>query len=341
MKSMTHLRSVVAAAVALLFLTPAAAAEDIVKVASAQRGAWEAAAPELGQRAGIFKKHGIVLELVSTHDSGETEARVAAGSVDVGLGVGAMAALRAYSRGAPVRIIGANLTGGTNYWYVPANSPIKSIKDIVGKTIAYASSGSSSHYDMLDLIRQFKVKARPVLTGGAAATLNRLMLSRVDVGWATPPFGIAEIEEGKIRVVARATDVPRLRTKTTSVILANAGVLAERADVVARFISAYRETIEWMYANSAALEHYAEIAGVSESLARRQRDEFFPKAMLSPDQIVGLRAIMRDAVAADYIQVRLSRRQVAELIRIPPPVRDGLAGCKNVRAGCSTVGPAP
>jgi NitT/TauT family transport system substrate-binding protein len=124
------------------------------------------------------------------------------------------------------------------------------------------------------------------------------------------------------------------------VILANAGVLTGRGDVVARFIRAYRETIEWMYADPAALTHYAEIADVPESLARRQRDEFFPKAMLSPDQIVGLRAIMRDAVREDYIQVRLSRKQVRELIRIPPPARDGLA-CRLVHLGCAKAGPAP
>ena len=58
------------------------------------------------------------------------------GGADVGLGVGVMAAvMRAYTRNAPVQIIGANTTGSANYWYVLATSPLKTIKDLVGKTI--------------------------------------------------------------------------------------------------------------------------------------------------------------------------------------------------------------
>ena len=44
-----------------------------MKVAVDQRGAWETAAPELGQRAGIFKKHGITLDL--TYPRAESEIR--------------------------------------------------------------------------------------------------------------------------------------------------------------------------------------------------------------------------------------------------------------------------
>jgi len=34
------------------------------------------------------------------------------------------------------------------------SSPIKSLKDMDGKTIAYERNGSSSHYDALDLMRK-------------------------------------------------------------------------------------------------------------------------------------------------------------------------------------------
>src|SRR5262249_32983445 len=81
---------------------------------AAQRGAWESAAPELGQSAGIFTKHGITLDLVYTRD-GEVEPSVTSGSTDVGVGVGTIGVLRAYAKGAPVRVIGANTTGTANY----------------------------------------------------------------------------------------------------------------------------------------------------------------------------------------------------------------------------------
>ena len=41
-------------------------ADDTLKVASPQSGAWDAGIAELGQRAGIFKKHGLDLDILYT-----------------------------------------------------------------------------------------------------------------------------------------------------------------------------------------------------------------------------------------------------------------------------------
>jgi NitT/TauT family transport system substrate-binding protein len=338
MKRITNSCCGVASVVVFLALAPNASAQDVVKVAAPQGGAWESAAPELGQQAGIFKKHGLVLEFLYTQGSGETEQRVISGGVDVGMGVGAMAAMGIYARGAPVRIIGAHTTGATNYWYVLKASPIQAVKDIAGKLIAYARNGSSSHYDAIDFTKKFRLKARLAATGGTAATFEQLMSGRIDVAWAAPPFGLDEIEQGKIRVVGRANDVPSLRGKTVSVMITNADTLRTRKDVLARYVQAYRDTIDWMYSDPAALQRFAELAGVSEGVARRLRDEFFTRDMLSPDKIVGLRSVMRDAVTLNYLQTRLSRKQVAELIQIPAPARGGLSGCLGGRAGCPAIG---
>jgi ABC-type nitrate/sulfonate/bicarbonate transport system substrate-binding protein len=174
-------------------------------------------------------------------------------------------------------------------------------------------------------VKQFRISARLVATGDAAATFMELMLSRIDVGWATPPFGLREIEQGNVRVLARANDVPRIRNKTLTVLMTNTGTLERRKDALVRFMEAYRETIEWMYSDPSALTRYAEFAGVSEESAQRLRDEFVTRDMLSPDQIVGLKVIMKDAKA------QLSRRQVAELIQIPASVRDGPTGSSSWR----------
>jgi NitT/TauT family transport system substrate-binding protein len=310
---------IAAIATALSAATPGASAADQLKLA-AQRGAWESAAPELGQSAGIFTKYGIALDLVYTRD-GEVEPAVTSGSTDVGVGASTIGVLRAYAKGAPVRVIGANTTGTANYWYVQANSPIKTVKDINGKTIAYWTSNPASRYDVFDLIKQYSLKARPTAIGGAAATFNQVMSGHVDVGWAEAPFGVEAIEQGKIRVVARAIDIPAIRRDTVRVVITNVDTLQKRKDVLARFMQAYRETIDWMYSDPAAIKRFAEFAGVSEGFAQRLRDEFFTKNMLSPDRIVGLDAIMKEAITSRYIQTPLSKGQITELIQIPAPVR--------------------
>ena len=39
-------------------------ADDTVKLAIGQRGNWDTSISEIGQRVGLFKKHGLVLEMV-------------------------------------------------------------------------------------------------------------------------------------------------------------------------------------------------------------------------------------------------------------------------------------
>jgi NitT/TauT family transport system substrate-binding protein len=50
----------------------------------------------------------------------------------------------------------------------------------------------------------------------------------------------------------------------------NAGTVEKRKDVLERFMQAYRETIDWMYSDPAALKHYAEYArgGICAAVAR-------------------------------------------------------------------------
>src|SRR5215217_9321321 len=149
--------------VAALALTAAtgASAQETLKLAVGQRGLWDTSVSEIGQRAGIFKKHGLVLELLYTQGSGETQQTVIAGSVDIGVGVGIMGVLSAYSKGAPVRVIGAEITGaGDLFWYVKGDSPIKSIKELgEGKTLAYSTNGSSTHGVVTAFIKQYNLKA--------------------------------------------------------------------------------------------------------------------------------------------------------------------------------------
>jgi NitT/TauT family transport system substrate-binding protein len=328
---------VVAAATVLLAAPPKALAEDTLKVAVAQRGAWDSSAPELGQAAGIFKKRGIVLDLQYPDSGSEFESPVISGDVDLGLAADVLEVLHAYTSGAPVRIIGANLTGSASYWYVRATSPIKTLKDAAGKTIAYSTGRGSGRYDVFDLMDQYRVKARPVATTGAAATLSSVMSGQIAVGWATPPFGIDAIEQGQIRVVARANSISKIRNKTVRVMIANASVLQQRKDVITRFMEAYRESIEWMYSDPAALKHYAEFADVSEGVAQRLRNEFFTRDMLSPDKVVGLKALAKDAIASSYLHAPLSSKQADELIQIPAP--PGKAGSRSIGAIFRAISP--
>jgi NitT/TauT family transport system substrate-binding protein len=296
-----------------------ATADDLVKMTIGQRGNWDTAITHLGEKAGIFKKHGLQLEMIYTSGSGETLQPVIAGGVDLGLAVGTLGAMAAYSKGAPVRIVGAQATGAADYWYAK-NPAIKTLKDTNGYTIAYSSNGSSTHSIVRAFIDEYKLAGtKTQTTGSPSATLTAVMTDQVDVGWASPPFGLKEIEEGKIHIVAKATDAALVRGQTIRVLVANAKVLEDRKDVLDRFMRAYRESIDYMYSdNPQVIKDYAEFVRVPETMARRVRDEFFPKGLVNPDQIQGLDTLIPEAVNLKFIPAPLSKQQITELIQIPP-----------------------
>ena len=302
-----------------LIVVPAVHAQDTLKLAVGQRGNWDTSVAEVGQRLGVFKKHGLNLEILYTQGGGETQQAVISGSVDVGVAAGVMGVLGAYSKGAPVRVIGAETTGAKDlFWYAKADSPIKSLKDTDGKTIAYSTNGSSTHGIVTAFVKQYELRAKPVASGGPAPTLTQVMSGQIDVGWSAPPFGLDQLDSGQIKIIASGNDAAAFKGQTVRLLITNVQTLQGRKPVLERFMRAYRETIDRMYSDPAALKVYAEFVGITEAKAKRTRDEFFPKEAVDPDRIVGLDTIVHDAVALKYTPAALSQQQLADLIQIPP-----------------------
>ena len=286
------IRLVLAALTACLMIS-AAQAQDTLKLAIGQRGNWENSVSELGQDAGFFKKHGLTLDILYTEGGGQTQQAVISGSVDIGIGVGTYGVLGAFAKGRPAA--GDQATQWTarmtSTGTFPADSPVHTLADAAGKTIAYSTTGSSTDLVVRGFQRVFHVSMNPVATGSPPATFTQVMSGQVDIGWASPPFGVEAVQAGRTRIVARGSNVPEFATQSVRVMIANAGSLAHKADAIARYMQAYRETVDWLYSDPAALAAYGKWAGVSPELAKQVRDEFYPKQNLDPDRILGLQAL--------------------------------------------------
>jgi NitT/TauT family transport system substrate-binding protein len=307
------------AALTLLGAAGVAVADDTIKLAIGQRGNWDTSVSEVGQLAGIFKKHGLSLEIVYTQGAGETQQAVISGSVDLGIAAGVMGVLSAYSKGAPVRVISAETTGASDlYWYVKADSPIKSLKDTDGKIIAYSTNGSSTHGVVTAFIKENNLTAKPTAMGGPAANITAVMSGQIDVGWAAPPFGLDQLDAKQIRIIATGNDAAAFKGQTVRLNIANANYLQTHKDVVARYMKAYRETVNYMYTDPQALKVYSDWLKISEAKAKRTRDDFFPRSSIEPDRITGLDLIVKDAVAMKFTATELTKAQLDELIQIPP-----------------------
>ncbi len=310
----------IGAVVLAVLVAGPAFAQDQLKIAIGQINNWENQPPTLGQDAGFFAKHNLKLEAVGTQGAGETIQAVISGSADLGAGVGVAGVMRAFSKGAPVRILLPAFTGtGDLYWYVKADSPIKSLKDTTDKhTIAFSTSGSSSNNIVVAFGQELGAKAKPTATGGQPGTLTSVMSGQIDIGWAAPPFGVKELKEGQIRIIARGSDVPSLRGQTVRVIIVNADAWKNKKDAILRFAKGYREAVDWMYADPKALSTYAQKIKADEGLLKEALAEFHPKSAMQTDKMADLDGAVADAVKLKFLDKPLTKEQLAEFLQIPP-----------------------
>src|SRR5215472_15084228 len=124
----------------------ATAEAETLKLAIPQKGAWDTSLSVYGDREGFFKEQNIELDITYTEGGATTETAVVSGSVDIAVATGTLGIISANVKGAPVRIISAESTGSADlYWYVKAESGLKTLKDMNGKTIGFSAPGSSSN----------------------------------------------------------------------------------------------------------------------------------------------------------------------------------------------------
>jgi NitT/TauT family transport system substrate-binding protein len=210
------------------------------------------------------------------------------------------------------------MTGANDLlWYVRADSPIKSMKDTAGKTVAYSTTGSSSHQSVLAFRDYYGVDLKPVATGGPPGTLTQLLSGQIDVGWAVVPFAVEAADEGKVRIIAKAGDLPAFQNQTIRLIAVNAETLNAKRTILAQYLQAYRETLDWMYSDPTALDVYADFAHLPKSVAKRVRDDLISKNDLNTDRLGGLDGSMAEAVTFKFLSAPLAKEQANELLQIP------------------------
>ena len=93
-----------------------------------------------------------------------------------------------------------------------------------------------------------------------------------------------------------------LKARTGRVNLTNVATLQNRKDVIVRFHRAYKETVDWMYSDPAALKHFADFSTLPEKVVARVR-ELLPKDTMNPDQVIGMDQIIAEAQAQKFIAV--------------------------------------
>ena len=106
----------------------------------------------VGDKLGIFKKHGLDLEIIEFGGGGKMAQGMAAGAIDIGDGAGTEMAFVA--KGAPmIAVCESTATAPFLGIGLPWDSPVKSLADLKGKVIGVSSTGSFSDWSGHELAR--------------------------------------------------------------------------------------------------------------------------------------------------------------------------------------------
>ena len=272
------------------------------------------------QRTGLYPQ---TLPFSPGNEGAGEVTEVGSGVTDLKVGdrVAYAGAIGAYAKGGdatPYRIISAEMTGANElFWWVKADSPIKSLKDAgEGKTIAFSSPGSSSNLILLTLLKQAGSKAKPTPTGGVPATFTQTMTGQIDIGWSVVPFALKDVNEGKIRIVARARDATDLQNQTIRVNLANTNSLKTRRETIAKFMRVIHKSIDWGYSNPKAIEIFARNMKVTPEIAKQAVTDFYPKSAMQLGEIRDLERSLKDALEYKFIPAAKTPKDIAGLIDI-------------------------
>jgi len=301
-------------AIGIGMAAPAAAA-DLVRVASSQKGLWDQTMIQFGYDKGIFAKHDLELEILWTDGGADAQQAVIAGSMDIAVGTGTLGVISAWSKGAPVRIISASMTGSSDlFWYTKADSDIASFKDTGGKTVGFSRPGSSTNLIASALVADAGTDAELVPTGGISATMTQVMSDQVDVGWSAVPLGLDREAAGEIKIIATGNDAPGVKDQTVRVHIVNATFLEKNPEVVERFLEAFQETLEWAYGTDEALQMWIAMNGLELEAARAARDRGYPREAMELFPVQGIDRSLQEALDNKRLDAPLSAEQVEEML---------------------------
>ena len=301
--------------ISLSLLAGHALSEDKVRAAIGQRGLFDTHFIPAGVEQGIFKKNNIEVDITWTRGGAETLQAIITDSADVAIANGILGVIGAASKGAPVKIVSAQMTGAPDlFWYVRADSPVKAMKDLEGRSMGYSRPGSSTHLVAQALAEHFKVKPKLVSTGGVPDTRTQVMSGQIDAGWSAPPFNLDLVNDGKIRIVARGTELTAMNDQTVRVNAASTKFVTEKRDVARRFMKAYHESIEWVYANpEKAAKWYATFAKITPEIAL-QTHKIFPRQSVAGWPVRGLKQNLEDAVQGKQLAKPMSEADAEKLL---------------------------
>jgi ABC-type nitrate/sulfonate/bicarbonate transport system substrate-binding protein len=301
-------RAAIAIALASSFGPPAASAATTLVVGKAAPNADPIIAVNVGDQAGIFKKHGLDLKIVDFLGGSKMAQAMAAGSLDIADGAGSEMALVA--KGAPmVAVCESTTTFPFLGIGLPWDSPIKSLTELKGKKLGISSSGSLTDWLSRELGRKEGWGPDGVTSvtigNGAAGIIAALRDHLVDADIGETALFLALQEKQTARLLAPVTAYEG--AAASGAVYASTHLMDTDPAAIRAFIAAWIETVDYMRS------HKAETVKIEAGVTGN------PESVMAKDYDTTIGMFTKDC-KFDAESLRTLKRTFTDLKLVPPPI---------------------
>ena len=244
--------AVVALAVAMFAgSTAPVRAADKLHVGKAINVLWIYTVLDVGVEKGIFAKYNLDIEISVLPGDAKFSQALISKSIDIGLAGGTSMPLSL--KGSPAIAVAAYAGAPRNFSViVAADSPIKTVADLKGRTLATATSGSVPQWliKRLSMSQGWGVDGiHTTTTGGFEASLSATLTHAVDGFMGATEAGLQLEQEKRGRVVTNMEKyVPKL---VTQVVTTRTDFVAEHPELVDRFLKGLFASVAYVKSHKA------------------------------------------------------------------------------------------
>jgi ABC-type nitrate/sulfonate/bicarbonate transport system substrate-binding protein len=238
---------VLSAALAVSAVQPASAQEKL-RIGKAVAESFAFVPLDVGLRHGIFKRHGLDIEITAFGGGARLQQAMAADGIDIGVSAGPELAL--VEKGAPVK--GVAMPFGPPVYLMLLVRPgdaIKSGADLKGRKIGVSSARSLTGWLTVELSRQQGWGARGIelVHSPPRTSLASIKTGQIDGMVTDITFALRAEQGGEGKILLGFGDL--VKDFHTHIIYATNKLIAGKPEAIRRFNAGWFDTIAFMRAN--------------------------------------------------------------------------------------------